>query len=143
MDKKVRVVMRKRTTNVWMVLTMALMAIAGASPAHADQMLVTTVPFDFIVGETRLPAGDYIVTEMPQEGMVSIARKDRERTAFVLTVRAVFDREASTPELVFERFGGQHFLSQIIGEGREGREILLTPEIMERELQRVALEEKR
>ena len=133
----------KRTMSVWMVLTMALMAIAGASPAHADQMLVTTVPFDFIVGEARLPAGDYIVTEMPQEGMVSIARKDRERTAFVLTVRAVFDREASTPELVFERFGGQHFLSQIIGEGREGREILLTPEIMERELQRVALEEKR
>ena len=135
--------MRKRTTNVWMVLTMALMAIAGASPAHADQMLVTTVPFDFIVGEARLPAGDYIVTEMPQEGMVSIARKDRERTAFVLTVRAIFDREASTPELVFERFGGQHFLSQIIGERNEGREILLTPEIMARELQRVGLEAKR
>ena len=106
-------------------------------------MLVTRVPFDFIVGEARLPAGDYIVTEMPQDGMVSIASKDRERTAFVLTVRAVFDREASTPELVFERFGGQHFLSQIIGERNEGREILLTPEIMERELQRVELDEKR
>jgi hypothetical protein len=91
----------------------------------------------------RAPAGDYIVTEMSQDGMVSIASKDRERTAFVLTVRAVFDRKASTPELVFERFGGQNFLSQIIGEGRQGREILLAPEIMERELQRVALEEKR
>lgn len=136
--------MRKRTTmRVWMVLTMALTAIAGASPAHADQMLTTTVPFDFIVGDARLPAGDYIVTEMSQDGMVSIASKDRERTAFVLTVRAVFDRKASTTELVFERFGGQNFLSQIIGEGRQGREILLAPEIMERELQRVALEEKR
>ena len=131
--------MSKRTTRVRMVLTMALMAIAGASPAHADQMLVTTVPFDFIVGDARLPAGAYIVTEMPQQGMVSIARKDSQHTAFVLTIRAVFDRASSTPELVFERFGGQHFLSQIIGEGNEGREILLTPEIMERELQHVAL----
>jgi len=134
---------KRTTTKVWMVLTLALMGIAGASTARADQMLVTRVPFDFIVGDTRLPAGDYIVTEMPQDGMVSIASKDRERTAFVLTVRAVFDREASTPELVFERFGGQHFLSQIIGERNEGREILLTPEIMERELQRVELDEKR
>ena len=133
---------KRTTTKVWMVLTLALMGIAGASTARADQMLVTRVPFDFIVGDTRLPAGDYIVTEMPQDGMVSIASKDRERTAFVLTVRAVFDREASTPELVFERFGGQHFLSQIIGERNEGREILLTPEIMERALQHVALEEK-
>ena len=125
-----------------MVLTVAMLGIAGASTARADQMLSTKVPFDFIVGDTRLPAGDYIVTEMPQDGMVSIASKDREHTAFVLTIRAVFDREASTPELVFERFGGEHFLSQIIGERNEGREILLTPEIMERALQHVALEEK-
>jgi hypothetical protein len=137
--------MRKRTTmSVWMVLTMALTAMAGASPAHADQMLTTTVPFDFIVGDARLPAGDYIVTELPQQGMVSIASKDSEHTAFVLTVRAIFDREeASTPELVFETFGGQHFLSQIIGERNQGREILLTPEIMTRELERIGLPLKR
>jgi hypothetical protein len=135
--------MKKQPTRMWMVLTMALMAIAGASPAHADQMLVTTVPFDFIVGDARLPAGDYIVTEMPQSGLVSIASRDSEHTALVLTVRAVFDRSASSPELVFERFGGQHFLTQIIGEHNEGREILLTPEIMERELQHVAVALKR
>ena len=38
-----------------MAWTLALMAIAVAAPARADQRLVTRVPFDFIVGDARLP----------------------------------------------------------------------------------------
>ena len=127
--------MRKPTTRMLMVWTLALMAIAVAGPARADQRLVTRVPFDFIVGDARLPAGEYVVTELPQQGLVSIESKDSGHKAFVLTMPAEFDRASSTPELVFERFGGQLFLSRIIGEDNEGREVLLTPEIMEREIQ--------
>ena len=129
----------KRTMSVWMVLTMTVMAIGGASPARADERLVTTVPFDFIVGDARLPAGHYVVTEMSESGMLSIASTDGEHTAFVLTIRAVFDQAVPQSGLVFERFGGQHFLARIIGTSNEGREILLTPALMERAIQHVAL----
>ena len=128
----------KRAMSVLMGLTMAIMAIGFATPARADERLVTTVPFDFIVGDARLPAGHYVVTEMSELGMLSIANTDGEHTALVLTIRAVFDRGVSQSGLVFERFEGQHFLARIVGENNEGREILLTPALMERAIQHVA-----
>ena len=128
----------KRTMSVWMGLTMGVMAIGGVSPARADERLVTKVPFDFIVGDARLPAGNYVVTEMSDSGMLSIASTDGEHTALVLTIRAVFDRRGPQSGLVFERFEGEHFLARIIDGNNDGREILLTPALMERAIQHVA-----
>jgi len=130
---------KKQTMSAWIVSAVALMVVAGASPARADETMVTKVPFDFIVGRAHLPAGDYIVTENLDSGFVSVMSKDGEHNAVVLTNRAEFDEAAPQAELVFQRFGGQLFLSRIVSEGHDGREILLTPEIMERELQHVAV----
>ena len=58
--------MKKLTLKtVGVALAAAAITVVGASAASADEVLMTNlkVPFDFIVGDVRLPAGDYVVRE--------------------------------------------------------------------------------
>jgi hypothetical protein len=115
--------------------TLRAIDIASAAPARADQTFVAKVPFDFIAGGSRLPAGDYVVAGVTGLGVVSIASADAEHFAFVLASPVRSNGPAPRSELVFEQFGGEHFLARCTSSDGEGREILLTPEIMERALQ--------
>src|SRR5690242_4713259 len=60
-------------TKVRTMIGAAAIVIGAASPARAEQRLVANVPFDFIVGTLRMPAGHYVVTESDDRAVVSIA----------------------------------------------------------------------
>ena len=127
---------KKLITKVWMVLGAAVMVLGVASSARADQEIVARVPFDFIVGGVRLPAGTYLVTQT--QALVSIASTDRRHFAFVLINPTSADETETAPRLVFERIGEDHFLERVVAGGKErGSETLLTPAQMERQIQRV------
>lgn len=128
---------KKLMVKVWTVIGAALMVLGGAASARADQEVVARVPFDFIVGGVRLPAGKYVVAQQAQTSLVSIESTDRRHFAFVLMNPMLLHRAGSEPKLVFERIGAEHFLSQIVGEGKGGLELLHTPADMERQLERV------
>jgi hypothetical protein len=131
------------TLKAGMAMAAAMIVVATASPARADEMLTVKVPFDFIVGDTSLPAGDYVVSEMSAPAVMSIASTDSQHFALVLTIPSSSDEAAQLPELVFERFGGRLFLARVGGGGVQGREVPLTPATMERELQVVTLAQNR
>ena len=126
---------KKLIMKMWMVLGAALMVLGVTSSARADQKVVARVPFDFIVGGLRLPAGKYLVTQ--KQALVSIASTDRRHFAFVLMNPMSVDEAGTAPRLVFERIGEDHFLAQVVAGPEEGSEILLTPAQMERQIQRV------
>jgi hypothetical protein len=132
--------MKKRLmVKVWTVIGTALMVLGGAASARADQEVVARVPFDFIAGGVRLPAGKYFVAQQGQTSLISIESADRRHFAFVLMNPMLLDRAGSHSKLVFERVGPEHFLSQIVGDGKEGLELPLKPADMERELERLTL----
>ena len=120
-----------------MGLASAVIMLTAAVPASADQTIVANVPFDFIAGQSLMPAGDYVVTETSDHAVVSIASRDGEHFAFVLTIASSPNEVPAEPALVFERFGGQRFLARI-GDADAGRDIPLTPAIMERAIELVA-----
>jgi hypothetical protein len=126
--------MGKVIAKVGMVLGAAVMVLGIAQSARADEEVVARVPFDFIVGGQRLPAGKYVVTQ--NRALVSIASTDRRHFAFVLMNRMSADQAGTEPRLVFERIGGDNFLAQVVAGPREGSESLLTPAQMERQIQR-------
>ena len=126
---------KKLIMKVWMVLGAAVMVFGVASSARADQEVVARVPFDFVVGGVRLPAGKYLVTQ--NKALVSIESSDRRHFAFVLMSPMSSDLAGLEPRLVFERIGEDHFLAQVVAGDKEGREILLTPAQMERQISRV------
>ena len=134
--------MRKRIGG-WsrIFLATALMTIGGVSAARADERIVAKVPFSFIVGGVRLPAGDYTVTEnmFNGEGVCLIASADGRKAVYVLTSASSTERAPAKAALVFEKFGDQYFLARVVPQAGDERAIVLTPSIMERELAEVAL----
>jgi hypothetical protein len=128
--------MRKSIVNLlWLVPAAALLVVASPAAARAEESVVATVPFAFIVGNMQMPAGSYVIkalSEVPD--ILSIESKDGLHTAFILSIPTGSGRPSETSELVFEKFGGEHFLSRVEPSDGEWREIVLTPAIMEREL---------
>ena len=122
-----------------MVLGAAALVLCGASAARADETVVAKVPFDFIVGNVRMPAGTYVVTRLGDQPIISVASADRKHFAFVLTNLVTTNKFWSQPELVFDKFGDNRFLARVMGDDAQGREIPLTPAVMKREADRVVV----
>lgn len=118
-----------------MFFAIVLMVGAHASVARADEQVMAHVPFAFIVGESRLPAGDYIVKEMDSDpGVIRIASADDHQSVFTLTMTSSSSKMQGQPRLVFEKFDNQYFLARVVRQDGDEQELVLTPEIMEREV---------
>lgn len=96
------------------LIAIALLALAGiAVPARAQEgAVVVTVPFEFVVGNTVLPAGKYIVNRTTPLADSVIQISSHDRGAFLLTTG--FDSaRAGNASLSFDQAGGEHVLRQI------------------------------
>ena len=104
---------------------LSLMVVLGVSSLHAltSGKLVANIPFDFMIGNTALPAGEYTVRQGPSPAVVFIQNKETYDGAMVLSF-AVQDREnLGLAKLVFERTGNDHVLSQVWSGNATGREV--------------------
>jgi hypothetical protein len=130
--------MKRRIIRMFpVVLAAAAITLAGASVARADQTLETKakVPFEFMVNGVRLPAGEYSVKAISDDGQVlEIVSADGRHRAITETITWTEDAQPNGPQLVFEQFGGIHFLSRVLPAGGNDREIVLTPALMEHEI---------
>jgi hypothetical protein len=113
-----------------MIAFASFMVLAGVSPATAQfHELRARVPFEFTIGETTLPRGNYEVSRSTHEGafMVLGAR----RGVFLFGYKAGSGEEAETPRLVFHRYEDQYFLREI--KFVDGRRLDLRESELERE----------
>jgi len=118
-----------------MIFAIVAITIGSASAARADQLVVAHVPFAFIVGDSRLPAGDYIVKELDSSpGVIEIASAHGHQSILTLTMEWSAVETPARPQLVFEKFEDQYFLARVIREDGNDRELMLTPAVMEREV---------
>jgi hypothetical protein len=120
-------------------IVIAAGAIAGASArvAAADELVDAKVPFAFVVNGIRLPAGSYRVRQMDEgSSVLAIVSADGREFVLASTIPAGTDQPTSDPQLVFQKFEGQIFLSRIVSASGTEREIILTPSIMETALAR-------
>ena len=107
--------MRNLSGNVLRTIgAAALMAIAGASVARADEQIVARVPFDFTVGDLPMPAGAYVVANVSNDSSVmSIASADGRHFAFTMTIPLSSIQTPAQPELVFEKVENHYVLARI------------------------------
>ena len=121
-------------------LAVAAILVVGASTARADEVVLTSlkVPFSFMVGDVRLPAGDYSVREASiGKDVLEIVSADGRHLALTSTIPGTPD-QADKTQLVFQKFGNDYFLSRIELPAGTEREVILTPHIMEREAAKAA-----
>ena len=130
--------MSKLTNIALAVVALSVIAVGSASAAPDPvEKVVANVPFPFIVGDSRLPAGNYVVEEvLPDDpGTLLIAGADGGRQhALSLSIPLSSAELSAKPTLVFEKFANQFFLEKVVPQDGTAREIVLTPSIMEQEL---------
>ena len=99
-----------------MLIAIALLFLAGlAVPARAQEgsdVVTVTVPFEFVVGATTLPAGRYTVSRNASLDASPLLVANRDHSAFVLPT-AFDSTKVGETSLSFDQIGGEHVLSEI------------------------------
>ena len=103
--------MYKHAYQVLIALTLFAGLMVSATQAQSI-MLKADIPFDFVVGDKRLPSGEYHVKSLDQVTM-QIQSKDARSTAIVLTTGMQAAKISDVGKLIFNRYGDQYFLSKI------------------------------
>ena len=118
--------MKRQIAKLLGVFGLLLMAAC----ANAQTLNVAAnVPFDFVVGSTSLPAGEYSIQSLPTGNSGALViRAQKAGGGMIILANAAQSANASPDSrLVFHRYRDSYFLSQIWTAGNSsGRELKLT-----------------
>ena len=93
--------------------------LLAVSAAQAQETRVkANIPFDFVVGNQILPAGEYLVASEGSTNQTIVIRSDDSKTAILsLTNSCSSSKPSDMSKLVFHRLANRYFLSQVWVEG--------------------------
>lgn len=98
------------------IASLSLATLAPSAGAFAQQ-LKANIPFDFTVGNTTMPAGEYTIWS-PVRNFVDLRNADHGSTATIVGNQSHHEAKAkSGGELVFARYGNQYFLDSVLCPG--------------------------
>ncbi len=103
----------------WM-LPVTLLLLSGLTMAQSltSTSVVAQVPFDFVVNNKIIPAGECVVKAAGLDGQILTIRNfDARKSALAPSSHAEAAQAADSTVLVFKQYGGQYFLSGIRIEG--------------------------
>jgi len=106
--------MRTNTSRAITLLGLffALTAASARAQVHTADGAVMNIPFDFAVGETRLAAGKYIVSNTTMT--ILLRNKDGGQSVTILPMRTLQPKgKLTSTKLVFHRYGERYFLSEV------------------------------
>ena len=132
----------KGLTMLILLLTMALVTAVATADGQSQHKLNARIPFEFIVGDKTLAAGQYEVNTVGITQDV-LAIRGRESNDSVIRLAMTREPKESKPaRLVFHRYGNSYFLSEV-WEGGDGLGWQLKESAqengMKRELSRIAM----
>ena len=104
-------------------------AVASNAQQSLELRLKADVPFDFVVGDKTLAAGEYTIGQLMTTSNAGITIRNREGdiNAARLTniVQAGAKKQKTT--LTFHRYGGTYYLAEVWLRGSaQGREVLMS-----------------
>src|SRR5271165_2522914 len=119
--------MKKQALSLFGVLVMLL---AGGSVYAQTVHVQVTVPFDFMVNNKTMPAGQYELLSAGganNSNMLGIRRAGGPIEIYINTSNVQSSRLAGATKLVFQEYGNTYFLSQLWTAGTSaGREFPIT-----------------
>lgn len=106
-----------RLTMIGLLSVVAMVVMVGSAQAQSlGNKIRINVPFEFSVGDKKLPAGEYSIGRaMPSSGdtVLLISRVNEKDSVFPLTNSAQSLEPKDADTLVFHRYGDQYFLFQV------------------------------
>jgi hypothetical protein len=92
----------------------AVLTVGAQAQTVSGQQVLASVPFEFNVGNTTLPAGKYVITVLnptSDRRILQVRSTDGRSSAMILT-SAVIGKAADNAKLVFHRYGDRYFFAQ-------------------------------
>jgi len=114
--------MKKHLKVALMICMVAVLAVSFAW-AGPHKQLVAEVPHDFVVGETSMPAGKYLLErEGSNPPMITVRNAGGEGSAIlhVITTLARTGMDERDAKLVFDKTTGRLELSEVWFAGQDG-----------------------
>jgi len=99
----------KKISAIALLALGSLVSVGSASAQ--DHAIRATVPFDFAVGSKVLPAGAYTIEPTSAD---SVLIWNSEKHISVISRAYAGDKESITSKLVFNKYGDQYFLREIL-----------------------------
>jgi len=117
--------MRKQVVNALskfgLLVAIAMTVAAGSAQAQTlANRINANIPFDFIVSDQKLPAGEYSISRgLPNSGdtIMQVSSVAGHARATRLTIPVVTQLPKNHATLVFHRYGNQYFLFQVWAPG--------------------------
>ncbi|HKC63202.1 MAG TPA: hypothetical protein VKB86_06165, partial [Pyrinomonadaceae bacterium] len=132
----------KAVTMLVSIIALAFMTAVATNAQSGRTSLRANVPFDFIVGDKTLAAGEYSVAQISQDATgIKVSGRNNHQNAMRLSIPVQASAAKDRAMLIFHRYGDQYFLAQVWTPGSsEGREMLKSKaeRSAERELSRLA-----
>jgi hypothetical protein len=104
-------------------LVIAFVFASAICPAKAHAQIIgdidATIPFQFHVGSTRLPAGEYRIHVLDNSDLstMEITSMDGTVSALFQVQQADTSSEPTKTELIFNKYGNRYFLARMFDEG--------------------------
>jgi len=115
--------MKKNLAGAVVAMLLVLGAVVPVMAQYSGPIKVT-VPFNFVVENDRMPAGDYTIQRVAT-GRLRIESNDRHTAASFLAIPKQGKVTAEKAHFIFHRYGGEYFLATIWTPGQEvGWEVL-------------------
>ena len=127
--------MKKTIYRIFTILNLFITLAALPAYAESPGTIRTHIPFDFIVGETTLPAGKYVIKLPPASGLQSrilLRSADGRLTCIALTLPGQAKGDHKKSEITFTRVGDQYYLSQVFTPALSIGQALPLPKAAER-----------
>ena len=105
--------MQRNVYGVPAVLSLLALAMVLAVPAlQAQSRFLADVPFAFVLGDRSMAAGNYEI-QSRGEDVALLRNMDTSVAHFLIKSQHVQSRRVEPAKLVFNKYGGQYFLSQM------------------------------
>jgi len=113
--------------SLFVALVLALTIGASKAKAQIIGDLEVNVPFQFHVGNTKLPAGKYVIHMLDDSDLkvMEISSADGSTSALFEVQQAEANSTPAKSELIFNKYGNRYFLTELFEEGSSsGSEVL-------------------
>ena len=102
----------KRITAI-AICALASLVTAGSAVAQGHAVKAT-VPFDFAVGNSQLPAGTYTISSADDRSSTGLVIRSDSGKIAVLTTAYADGKQSKASKLVFDKYGDRYFMREIL-----------------------------
>ncbi len=116
--------MKKQALNIVAMLSLLATLTAVSASAQSAKLMTVTIPFDFTIGKTTLPAGKYNVERSSSLNVLVVCSPDWRTSEAFHTQSVQAKGSGAQARLEFRRYGDHYFLARVWMQGHDvGREL--------------------